>query len=175
MKYRILPELCYLKRPWKWVRYLFRNLKDIWHRGRYGWAPSDTWDFCTWYPRVGAAAMEYFSSHNECCPIDWTFNTWNEYISYLGKRLERCAVSQDIGFGEERNEYGEMLNEIMRHRRQEVRHPDGSITIKHELTPEEEDIRKRYFAREKEIHDADQAYIKDTYRFLGEDLTKIWW
>jgi hypothetical protein len=55
-----------------------------------------------------------------------------------------------------------------------VRHPDGSITIKHELTPEEEDIRKRYFAREKEIHDADQAYIEDTYRFVGEDLTRIW-
>lgn len=99
---------------------------------------------------------------------------WREYLEYLANRLERCANSMDIGFGEERNEYSKMMDEIMRHRREEIHNEDDSVTIKHELTPEEEDIRKRYWEREKEIRAADEAYNAETWRWLGEDLKNFW-
>ena len=99
---------------------------------------------------------------------------WREYLEYLANRLERCANSMDIGFGEERNEYAEMMDEIMRHRREEIHNEDGSVTIKHELTPEEEDIRKRYWEREKEIRTADQKYIEETYAMISKNLSRFW-
>lgn len=99
---------------------------------------------------------------------------WREYLNYLANRLERCAKSQDILFGEERNEYKDELDEIMEKRRERTENPDGSVTIFHNLTPAEEQIRKKYWEREKEIRDADYQYNLETYRWLAEDLGHLW-
>lgn len=99
---------------------------------------------------------------------------WREYLEYLANRLQRCADSQDILFGEERNEYKEQLDEIIKRREKRVENADGSITVSHTLTPEEEEIRKKYWEREAEIHNADSAYIRETYTWIGEDLPHFW-
>jgi len=100
---------------------------------------------------------------------------WREYLEYLANRLERCANSMDICFGEERNEYKEMMDEIMKKTRLIKRDENGHTVISHtDFTPEEEDIRKRYWAREEEIRKADEEYNKETFRWLGEDLPRLW-
>ena len=167
----------YLTHPWKWFNDLYWNIRNFWHRGRYGFAYIDAWNFCEWYPRVAAAALRHIRDHGCGYPgvKPWeTFEAWHEYLDYLAKRLDRCADCQDILFGEDRNEYKDELDEIMRRRKERIEHDDGSITIKHTLTPEEEEIRKKYWEREKEIHDADQAYIEETYNILGKILQRIW-
>jgi len=99
---------------------------------------------------------------------------WRDYLNYLANRLERCANSYDILFGEERNEYKDELDEIMHRREERTEHEDGSVTISHTLTPEEEEIRKKYWAREEEIRKADEEYNIETYRWLAEDLGHMW-
>ena len=99
---------------------------------------------------------------------------WREYLEYMANRLERCANSMDICFGEERNEYKDELDEIMNKRLVVTHNDDGSVTHSHTLTPEEEEIRKKYWAREKEIRDADHEYNKATYKWLAEDLGHFW-
>lgn len=167
----------YLTHPWKWIHDTYWNFRNWIHRANYGYAYVDVWNFCDWYPRVGAEALCYLAAHNSGWPGTDPWKTpeeWREYLEYLANRLERCANSQDICFGEDRNEYREELDKIMERRKQRTEHEDGSVTISHTLTPEEEEIRKKYWEREKEIRDADQAYNVKTFRWLGEDLPFIW-
>lgn len=88
----------------------------------------------------------------------------------MSQRLKRCADSQDIEFEEDRNEYASQLDTIMRNHR--VHTKEGTKITK--LTPEEEEIRKKYFEREKEIHDADVAYDIETFKWLAEDIRRMW-
>lgn len=99
---------------------------------------------------------------------------WREYLEYMANRLDRCADSMDICFGEERNEYKEELDEIMKKRLVVTYNDDGSVTHSHTLTPEEEEIRKKYWEREKEIRDTDQAYIEETYAMMSKNLSRFW-
>jgi hypothetical protein len=167
----------YLTHPWKWFKDLYWNWRNFWHRARFGYAYVDVWNFCDWYPRVGAEALRYLAQHHSGYPgiKPWENpKEWEEYLNYLANRLERCADSQDICFGEERNEYAEQLDEIMKNRRKVEEHEDGSVTVSHTLTAEEEEIRKKYWAREEEIRKADQEYNKETYKWLAEDLGHFW-
>lgn len=167
----------YLTHPWKWWHDTYWNIRNWIHRANKGFAYIDCWNFCTYYPRVGAEALRYLARHNNSYPGTKPWNTmkeWREYLEYLANRLQRCADSQDILFGEDRNEYKDELNEIMKQREKRVENADGSITVSHTLTPEEEEIRKKYWEREAEIRNADSAYIRETYKWIGEDLQHFW-
>lgn len=167
----------YITHPWKWFKDIYWNVRNFWHRGRYGYAYVDVWNFCDWYPRVGAEALHYMADHHSGYPgiYPWaTSEDWEAYLRYLARRLERCADSQDILFGEDRNEYKDTLDEIMRATHKRTDNPDGSVTISHDLSDEQEKVRKKYWAREKEIRDADQAYNEETYKWLAEDLGHFW-
>ena len=126
---------------------------------------------------MGAEALRYLALHNKGYPgtKPWeSIKDWREYLNYLADRLQRCADSQDILFGEERNEYKHELDEIMRATRKETHDDRGYVTISHELSPEQEEIRKKYWEREREIRDADQTYNEETYKWLAEDLGHFW-
>ena len=147
----------YLTHPWKFFKDIYWNIRNFWHRGRYGYAYIDVWDFCKWYPRVGAEALRYLAKHNNGYPAmeQWkTMEEWREYLEYLANRLQRCADSMDIRFGNERNEYYEAYSKSM-------------------PKPEKELINK-YLTREKEINDADQEYNETTWKWLAEDLGNLW-
>lgn len=168
----------YLTHPRKWFHDLYWNIRNFWHRGRYGYAYVDVWNFCDWYPRVAAEALRYLAENGQAYPSVKPWSTpeeWHDYLIYLSKRLERCANSlNDIGFGADRNEYKSELDEIMRNRRVITHNNDGTVTHSFPLTPEEEEIRKKYWEREKEIRNADEQYNIETYRWLAEDLSRLW-
>ena len=168
----------YLTHPWKWFKDLYWNIRNWIHRANKGFAYIDCWNFCTYYPRVAAEALRYLALHNNAYPgiKPWeTMEKWREYLNYLANRLERCADSQDMCFGEDRNEYKDALDEIMERTRDWRHDENGNLILSHkEFTPEEEEIRKKYWAREEEIRKADQEYNKETYKWLAEDLGHFW-
>ena len=167
----------YLTHPHKWFHDLYWNIRNFWHRGRYGYAYVDVWNFCDWYPRVAAEALRYLAKNGKGYPGVKPYDTidkWTHYLTYLAERLERCANSQDICFHEGLNEYKDELNKIMRERQVRTENPDGSVTISHTLTEEEEEIRKKYWAREEEIRNADMEYNKETWALLAQELPSIW-
>lgn len=130
--------LHYITHPWKLMKDIILNVKNMYHRMTYGFAYVDVWNFLDWYPRVGAAALEYLALHNSGHPQDYTEKEWHEHLLYMSKRLTRCADSFDILFGTERNEYDEEFHNMMaRHRMKKVLE-DGSICYTHtDFTPEE--------------------------------------
>lgn len=95
---------------------------------------------------------------------------WREYLEYLANRLERCANSSNIGFGEERNEYAEEFHAMMDRKRL---HTEDGIRME-PLTPEEDALRQKYFARSQELYNTDQSYNVETFRLLAADLPHCW-
>ena len=167
----------YLTHPHKWFKDLYWNVRNFWHRGRYGYAYVDVWNFCDWYPRVAAEALRYLAARNTGYPgvKPWeTPEEWRQYLEYMANRLQRCADSQDICFDEERNEYKDELDKIMHATHHREEHEDGSVSTWNELSEEQEEVRKKYWAREKEIRDADLQYNIETYRWLAENLGHMW-
>ena len=166
--------LHYITHPWKLIQSITQNVKNMYHRMKYGFAYVDVWNFLDWYPRVGAAALEYLALHNCGHPHDYTEEEWHEYLLYMSKRLTRCADSFDICFGEDRNEYKEDFEEMMKRTRRITKEKTGTVISHVEFTPEEQKLRDNYFRRCKEIEEADQKYREDTYRWIGEDLGRMW-
>lgn len=166
----------YLTHPWMWMKDLYWNIRNFWHRGRYGFAYVDVWNFCSWYPRVGAAALEYLALHKSGYPgiKPWdTPEAWEEYLHYLSKRLERCANAQEIDFGEERNEYSEAFDEMMKrvyHEKKEGKWIEASF----DMTDEDKELRDKYFERAKELAEVDNQYTIETFKWIGEDLGRLW-
>jgi len=121
--------------------------------------------------------LRYLALHNVGYPGQKPWNTieeWREYLNYLANRLERCANSHDILFGTERNEYYEDFHNMMERTRIVETDKNGDTIWRHELTEEEKELRDKYFARENEIHLADELYNIETFKFLSEDLPHLW-
>ena len=167
----------YLTHPWKWFKDLYWNIRNFWHRGRYGYAYVDVWNFCDWYPRVAAEALRYLAKHGSGYPgvKPWeTPEEWSNYLNYLANRLQRCADAQDILFGEERNEYKEEYDKTFTRAFIEEKDENGLIHAHYDFTPEDKELHKKYWEREKELDKADHEYDKETWRWLAEDLGHFW-
>ena len=161
----------YWTHPWCLFRDLYLNCRNFYRRGRYGFAYTDVWDFCDWYPRVGAEALRYLAEHNTGYPgiKPWeTPEEWREYLNYLANRLQRCADSQDICFTEDRNEYAEDFHDMMEKKYR------GRFARTSEMSDEDKELRTKYFNRMKELEDVDCAYDVETFRWVGEDIRRIW-
>ena len=168
--------LHYMTHPWRLVKDIYWNIRNFWHRGMYGYAYVDVWNFCDWYPRVGAEALLYLATHHSGYPgiEPWsTSKEWEEYLIYLANRLQRCADSQDMLWGQERNEYAAAFETMMQKAYHETK--DGDIVrANFEMTPEDIELRDKYFKRVRELWDTDAEYDEETFRWLGEDIRRIW-
>ena len=167
----------YLTHPWKLVKDIYWNLRNWIHRANRGYAYTDVWNFCDWYPRVAAEALRYLAKRGSGYPgvKPWeTPEKWREYLEYLANRLQRCADSQDILFGEERNEYKEEYDKTFARAFIEEKGEDGLIHAHYDFTPEDKELHKKYWEREKELDEVDRAYDIETFRWIGEDIRRIW-
>ena len=168
----------YLTHPWKWFKDLYWNIRNFWHRGRYGYAYVDVWNFCDWYPRVAAEALRYMADHHSGYPGVKPYQTpelWENHLRLLADQLQRCADSQDICWGEERNEYSEAFHEAFRNLTyHEEKLDNGYIRTWHDETPEFLELRDKYFAREKELAETDKRYAEEVYKFLGANIRRYW-
>jgi len=166
----------YILHPWKWFYDTYWNFRNWIHRANRGYAYVDVWNFCDWYPRVAAEALRYLAAHGSTYPGVKPWSTpeeWREYLYYLANRLQRCADSQTFMFGIERNEYAEAFDKMMTRAYHCTK--DGDIVRAHfDMTDEDKELRDKYFARIKELQEADRAYDAETFRWIGEDIGRIW-
>lgn len=147
----------YLTHPWKFFNDIYWNCRNFWHRGRYGYAYTDVWNFCDWYPRVAAEALRYMAKHGSGYPgvAPWeTPEKWRDHLEYLANQLQRCSDSQSFSWGRERNEYWEEYSKDVFHANAE--------------------LRKNYLRREEEIAQADHQYQEEVFKFLGSNLQRYW-
>ena len=165
----------YLTRPWKWLHDFYWNLRNFYHRGRYGFAYVDVWNFCDWYPRVGAAALHYLASHNE--GYSTTYNSideWRAHIHQLADQLEEVADCSAMTYTDDKNEYYQQFLDLMDAGTTTTKQENGK-TVYGFIAPEGfEEVQRQYFEREKELTDGGHIRAIQTYIKLAEDLTSLW-
>lgn len=93
----------------------------------------------------------------------------------MAERLEYCNKDY-FDIQDEKNEYSKQMEEILEpaYQRWLKNHHDEKNTHGQEFTPEEEEIRKKYWEREKEINDERNKYIQETFTELGKYWDSIW-
>lgn len=168
----------YLTHPWKWFKDLYWNIRNFWHRGRYGYAYVDVWNFGEWYPRVAAGALRYLAEHASGYPgvEPWeTPEKWERHLKELAIKLDKCADTLYFDSTDERNEYAKEFydtHEHLIHHREEL--PNGCIRTWTDETPEYKELREKYWNRMKELAEEDTRFCREVYTFLGENLGRYW-
>ena len=81
----------------------------------------------------------------------------DDYLLYMSQRLKRCADSQDIEFGEDRNEYASQFDTIMRNHR--VRTEEGTKIT--ELTPEEKAELQEKVEQNRALPEHQEGYVEE--------------
>jgi len=168
----------YLTHPWRWFKELYHNIRNFVHRGKYGYAFVDVWDFCEWYPRVGAAALRYLADHASGYPgiPPWdTPEQWHDHLIDMARNLEKCADTLDICYTDDKNEYAEqfhmMSNSLRRHSKDPV---TGCYCTFTEESPEFMELRDKYFAREKELEAEYKEFRMNVGAALFDNLARYW-
>lgn len=88
-----------------------RDIYTFYHRGRYGWAPRDTWSLDIYLNRVLAGSLTHLAEHTQGCPRDYfdADATGNECHRW-GAELRRWSLAfredpQDVDIYDHDNNY----------------------------------------------------------------------
>lgn len=177
----------YLTHPWKWLKDLRRCIRDFIHRGRYGFAYSDVWEWGSWWPMVGAEAMRYLAEHCEGYPAgDFeSYEAYQAYLAGLAEQLQWCATSQEE-FGTHHhgkvNEYKQAYDTICDERAIRLEgDADKEYTIfgtcnvtRYDLKSEDKDIIHQFWDREEELLKEDSQVRSDILAEIGQHLDRYW-
>lgn len=169
----------YIRHPWKLFHELWWNVRNFFHRGRYGYAYTDVWGFYHWWTTVGAEAMRYLAEHGCGYPgiEPWeTKEKWKAYLLNMADQLDWCAESCDIIPEDHhtRNPYYEQMLKIREKRTELTKDENGYLHTLYSLSEEEENAEKLYWEREKEL-DADDDYRRrDIFNEVGKNLGRFW-
>ena len=168
----------YLTHPWKWWHDTYWNIRNWIHRANKGFAYTDCWNFCDYYPRVGAEALRYLARHNSGYPgyPPWeTPEKWREHLNEMASKLQHCADFLDSECEtDERNEYQEAFYEMCDRTHREYKDEKGNTVWTSERTPEDEELAEKYFKRCEELNKVDRRYAREVFGFLGENLGRYW-
>lgn len=163
----------YLKHPIKWVKEAYWNIRNFIHRGKYGYAYTDVWNWFNWWPRVGAEALKYLKEHGSCCPGYTPFETkekWDNYLNDMAEKLIWCAESCEcVNDHEDRNELYQQSEEVRVRSWQQTENG-----CKFNITPEDQKILDQYWSREYELDEEDTQKRIEIFTELAKNLSRFW-
>lgn len=159
----------FLWHPLYAIKTRWRDLKNFLHRGQYGYAYSDVWNWNTWWSTVGAEALRYLANHGCGYPgmEPWdTEDKWKAYLLDMADKLQWCGDSIDRYpyDNEERNQYAKQMEEIrvLKYRKDLP------------LTPEEETVKNLYWERVDEIWNEDVKKREEIFAEIGRNFGRFW-
>lgn len=160
----------YLTHPWKWFKDIYWNIRNFWHRGRYGYAYSDVWGWYWWWPKVGAEALRYLAEHNWGYPgyEPWeTPEKWKAYLKELADKLEWCVETCDIApdIHDAKNEFKEAYKKY-----------SFADVMSNQLKddPVYQDTVHKYWKREEELEKEDSEERAKIFSEIGRNLGRFW-
>lgn len=81
-----------------------RKLKAFWHRGRRGWADSDTWNLCDYLARVIADSIEHLSRHTHGYPVvdgdvegSFSAEDWEQVLAKITEGFRAVSAMEEQG------------------------------------------------------------------------------
>ena len=151
----------YITHPLKLTKEIYSKIKGFIHRGKYGYAYVDVWNWYDWWTKVGANALRYLAERG--CGYSTECNSmeeWQDYLNNLADKLDWCRKSCEIGCHEDRNEYSKYRKEI--------------CAKKGNTTAEDQKILEKYWQREEELVKEDDNTRAEIFAEIGRNLPKLW-
>jgi hypothetical protein len=165
----------YLLHPWALFYDWYWNFRNFIHRGKYGFAYVDAWNWYYWWPKVGAECLRFLAEHGLGYPgyEPWgTPGQWKKYLEETARSLEWAIESCDTDT--HNNEYNYIMEDIQKRCLITKTNEDGSITTKWEITPEEQEIKDKFWNREKELIEQDSKERERIFSEIGKNLPRFW-
>ena len=161
----------YLTHPWRWFRHLYINIRDSFHRVRYGWCYSDVWDWDNWFMNIVPEMFRYLAEHGSAYPGREPFETpekWHEWLLHMADTIE--TGKED--WQDDHNEYyKEYIDHIMDKWKPAIKGEDG---LYHQPVPERTELDHNYFERCKELGAQGEKNIQYALSQIAEHFYQIW-
>lgn len=161
----------YLTHPWKWFKHLWRNIKDVCMRARYGFTWSDVWNWDNWFLHTTPNMLRYMADHGSAYPGHEPFETPEKWHDWLHEMAHLIETADEV-WQDEHNEYHE---EYMKHLMDDWKPmiPDENGMYHH--TPKEpSEIHKQYMKRSQELAKEGEDNICRAFAQIGEHFYSIW-
>lgn len=171
------PIIYYLKHPIKGAKDIYWNVRNFYHRGKYGYAYVDVWNWYHWWVTAGAEALRYLADHHAGypgCDLWDTPKRWEAYLLSMADQLDWCAKSCEIDCHENRNEFTRMRNQIYEQRRKKRANEFEWDTTTYETTEAEDEVIRKYWLREEELTKEDEQRRAEIFAEIGRALPRFW-
>ena len=167
----------YFKHPISGFKNIYWYVRNFYHRGKYGYAYFDVWNWYHWWTNVGAEALRYLANNGSAYPATDPWNSklqWEAYLYNLAGKLNWCEKSCEIDCHGDRNEYNVMRNQIYEHRRNKRANEFDWKTTTFETTEDEDDVIRKYWEREAELAKEDEQKRSEIFAEIGRRLPRFW-
>lgn len=154
----------YLRHPLKWFKELFANIRNAHDRITKGYCSIDWYNFDHWFTAVAPEMLRDMADHGFGYPGHDPFETredWSKWLHKIANQLDRC--NEDWCYRNNVNEYQEDYMKI----------PMRNV-ISRSFTPEEEELRQKYFMRELDISKENDELIKETLNEMSQYWYDLW-
>ena len=87
--------------PLEFFSSLWKYLRARYLRGKYGWAPCDTWNMDYWFLKVIPEMLDYLAEHTHTYPgTDEfpTFESWQEWLRKTADNLRSCTEEEQESY-----------------------------------------------------------------------------
>lgn len=74
---------------------LYREAKAFVHRGRYGWAPCDTWSLDRYLEDLLQGTLRHLAAHGHVHPTDETAWTWSQKLVATADAIAECRRADE--------------------------------------------------------------------------------
>lgn len=159
--------------PWRYpanwkinIRHFFRVFKHMYSRIRKGYCEWDLWDFDHYLEEVLINGLKEFCDGTDGYPGNDefpTFESWENYLKEIITLLERSQEDNENGYYV--NDYLEDFENLPR---------DLFDNKRPEYTPEQEETRRKFFDKEKEIAELRKADKDKALQMLAHVWGSLW-
>ena len=140
------------------IKNCFSVVKWAWQRATKGYCDIDIYALDLTYMSFIATSLTDF--RNKTCTFPFNFDSLDAWIAYLDKILDKIEFVQTDNY--DINEFSAAYDNVL------------TISVK-ERTEEENEVIKRWLAREREIKADKRQIIKEIFNLIGEYFNDLWW
>lgn len=161
------PFSFYLRHPLKGLKELKYNIRDSYQRIKYGFSYTDMCDMDFWFLETIPTMLRKLAEQ-PTSPMQFdSANDWDEWLLDQAEKLEKC---REDGI---KNEYEEEFFRLSELAQTSCNDKNGAyITFK--SNPEFEDIKEKYFNRQREIYEEQTKLVSGVLNELGKHFYSLW-
>lgn len=148
------------------IKQVFINIKYAFQRATRGYCDCDTWDLDAFYTDLFIESLKHFIEYSDCYPDE--FGSFENWQAEINKMIDLFEHSREDAF---KNEFEDAWRETFKSNGdldeclEKINHPNN----------EQEELRKKFFAKEKENYEQAEKNKNEAMDMLKKYFYNLWW